>query len=78
MVLGLAVNDRSGAIISRAESAKHAWLDGELHDHAAFAEEASETFKREAVIDEALGPHPHVLKCLGAAISDKERRERIT
>ncbi|KAI0473544.1 kinase-like protein [Xylariaceae sp. FL0804] len=43
------------------------WLDGEMYDHAAFAENASETFKREAAIYEALGPHPHILKCLGAA-----------
>lgn len=43
------------------------WLDGEMYDRAAFAENASETFKREATIYEALGPHPHILKCLGAA-----------
>lgn len=43
------------------------WLDGEMYDHAAFARNPSETFKREAAIYEALGPHPHILKCLGAA-----------
>ncbi|KAH6696924.1 kinase-like domain-containing protein [Plectosphaerella plurivora] len=43
------------------------WLDGEMYDHAAIAEDASETFKREATIYGALGPHPHILKCFGAA-----------
>ncbi|KAM0332286.1 hypothetical protein ACHAQA_002562 [Verticillium albo-atrum] len=43
------------------------WLDGEMYDHPAFAEDESEMFKREAAIYEALGPHPHILKCLGAA-----------
>lgn len=43
------------------------WLDGEMYDHAAFAENSSEVFKREAAMYEALGPHPNILKCLGAA-----------
>lgn len=43
------------------------WLDGEMYDHAALAEDSSETFKREAAIYEALGTHPHILKCSGVA-----------
>ncbi|KAF4337593.1 cytochrome p450 3a17 [Fusarium beomiforme] len=43
------------------------WLDGEMYDHAAFAEDSSETFKREAIIYNALGPHEHILKSYGVA-----------
>lgn len=43
------------------------WLDGEMYDHAAFAEDTSDQFKREAAIYEALGSHPHILKCYGVA-----------
>ncbi|KAF9770164.1 hypothetical protein IL306_012320 [Fusarium sp. DS 682] len=52
------------------------WLDGEMYDHAAFAEDTSETFKREAAIYDALGEHPHILKSYGVAylpiVQDKE------
>lgn len=66
---------RTGLSIIYAEKAKPMiaikaagfWLDGEMYDHAAFAENTSETFKREAAIYEALGPHPHILKCFSAA-----------
>ncbi|KAH7223937.1 kinase-like domain-containing protein [Fusarium oxysporum] len=44
------------------------WLDGEMYDHAAFAEDTSNLFKREAAIYEALGPHPCILKCIGVEL----------
>ncbi|KAF4989054.1 hypothetical protein FGRMN_9384 [Fusarium graminum] len=43
------------------------WLDGEMFDHAALAEDTSDTFKREAAIYDTLGPHPHILKSHGVA-----------
>ncbi|RYC81645.1 hypothetical protein BFJ63_vAg15452 [Fusarium oxysporum f. sp. narcissi] len=43
------------------------WLDGEMYDHASFAKDTSETFKREAAIYDALGAHAHILKSFGAA-----------
>jgi serine/threonine protein kinase len=43
------------------------WLDGEMYDHAALAEDTSETFKREAAIYDALGSHEHILKSYGVA-----------
>ncbi|CAG7561899.1 unnamed protein product [Fusarium equiseti] len=43
------------------------WLDGEMYDHAAFAEDNDEAFKREAAIYDALGPHEHILKSFGLA-----------
>ncbi|KAF5244908.1 hypothetical protein FOXYS1_15221 [Fusarium oxysporum] len=43
------------------------WLDGEMYDHAALAEDTSETFKREAAIYDALGAHAHILKSFGVA-----------
>ncbi|KAG7402738.1 putative receptor-like protein kinase [Fusarium oxysporum f. sp. rapae] len=43
------------------------WLDGEMYDHASFAKDTSEIFKREAAIYEALGAHAHILKSFGAA-----------
>ncbi|KAF5676557.1 tkl kinase [Fusarium heterosporum] len=43
------------------------WLDGEMYDHAALAEDTGDTFKREAAIYDALGPHPHILKSHGVA-----------
>ncbi|KAK2687697.1 hypothetical protein QWA68_013417 [Fusarium oxysporum] len=43
------------------------WLDGEMYDHAALAEDNSETFKREAAIYDALGGHAHILKSFGVA-----------
>ncbi|EXL93208.1 kinase-like domain-containing protein [Fusarium oxysporum II5] len=43
------------------------WLDGEIYDHAACAEDTSETFKREAAICDALGPHANTLKSFGVA-----------
>ncbi|KAF4472917.1 TKL kinase [Fusarium agapanthi] len=44
------------------------WLDGEMYDHAAFAEDTSNLFKREAAIYEALGSHPGILKCIGVEL----------
>jgi serine/threonine protein kinase len=44
------------------------WLDGEMYDHAAFAEDTSNLFKREAAIYEALGSHPCILKCIGVEL----------
>ncbi|KPM39219.1 hypothetical protein AK830_g7342 [Neonectria ditissima] len=41
------------------------WLDGEMYDHAAFAENTSNRFKREAAVYEALGSHPCILTCIG-------------
>ncbi|KFA81799.1 hypothetical protein S40288_06987 [Stachybotrys chartarum IBT 40288] len=41
------------------------WLDGEMYDHAAFAEDTSNRFKREAALYEALGSHPCIVACLG-------------
>ncbi|KAH7213162.1 hypothetical protein DER44DRAFT_838808 [Fusarium oxysporum] len=43
------------------------WLDGEMYDHAACAEDTSETFKREAAICDALGAHANILKSFGVA-----------
>jgi serine/threonine protein kinase len=43
------------------------WLDGEMYDHAALAEDTSETFKREAAIYDALGSHEHILKSYGVS-----------
>ncbi|KAF5254130.1 hypothetical protein FANTH_1012 [Fusarium anthophilum] len=51
------------------------WLDGEMYDHAAFAEDTSETFKREAAIYDALGAHPHILKSFGAAYLPTTQKE---
>ncbi|KAH7481545.1 hypothetical protein FOMA001_g8581 [Fusarium oxysporum f. sp. matthiolae] len=39
-----------------------------MYDHAAFAEDTSNLFKREAAIYEALGPHPCILKCIGVEL----------
>nr|RBQ87378.1 hypothetical protein FVER53263_03057 [Fusarium verticillioides] len=44
------------------------WSDGEMYDHAAFAEDTSNLFKREAAIYEALGSHPCILKCIGVEL----------
>lgn len=44
------------------------WLDGEMYDHAAFAEDTSDRFKREAALYEALGTHPCILGCLGVEL----------
>lgn len=44
------------------------WLDGEMYDHAAFAEDTSNRFKREAALYEALGSHPCILKCMGVEL----------
>lgn len=41
------------------------WLDGEMYDHAVFAEDTSNQFKREATLYEALGSHPCILTCMG-------------
>ncbi|SCO82600.1 uncharacterized protein FRV6_06813 [Fusarium oxysporum] len=38
-----------------------------MYDHAALAEDTSETFKREAAIYDALGAHVHILKSFGVA-----------
>ncbi|KAG8670644.1 hypothetical protein FPOAC2_10022 [Fusarium poae] len=43
------------------------WLDGEMYDHAALAEDTDETFEREAAIYDALGSHKHILKSYGVA-----------
>lgn len=43
------------------------WLDGEMYDHAALAEDTSETFKREGAIYDTLGSHEHILKSYGVA-----------
>ncbi|KAF5632056.1 TKL kinase [Fusarium sp. NRRL 52700] len=43
------------------------WLDGEMYDHAVFAKDTSETFKREAAIYDALGAHAHILRSFGVA-----------
>ncbi|KAM0412824.1 hypothetical protein ACHAPD_007870 [Fusarium lateritium] len=43
------------------------WLDGEMNDHAALAEDTTETFKREAAIYDVLGSHKHILKSYGVA-----------
>jgi hypothetical protein len=43
------------------------WLDEEMYDHAALAEDTSETFKREAAIYDALGSHEHILKSYGVS-----------
>lgn len=51
------------------------WLDGEMYDHAALAKNASETFKREAAIYEALGPHPHILNVWAQHTCEPERRQ---
>ncbi|KAI3341730.1 kinase-like domain-containing protein [Ustulina deusta] len=37
------------------------WLDGEMYDHAVFAEDTSNRFKREATLYEALGSHPCII-----------------
>lgn len=44
------------------------WLDGEMYDRASFAEDTSNRFKREAALYEALGAHPHILKCMGVEL----------
>ncbi|KAH6983686.1 kinase-like domain-containing protein [Ilyonectria sp. MPI-CAGE-AT-0026] len=44
------------------------WLDGEMYDHAAFAEDTSNRFKREAALYEALGSHPCILTCMGVEL----------
>ncbi|KAF9768673.1 hypothetical protein IL306_013984 [Fusarium sp. DS 682] len=44
------------------------WLDGEMYDHPAFAEDTSNVFKREAAHYEALGSHPCILKCMGVEL----------
>ncbi|KAF4341361.1 TKL kinase [Fusarium beomiforme] len=44
------------------------WLDAEMYDRAAFAEDTSDLFKREAAIYEALGSHPRILKCMGVEL----------
>jgi serine/threonine protein kinase len=41
------------------------WLDGEMYDHAAFAEDTSDRFERETTLYEALGSHPGILTCMG-------------
>ncbi|CAG1994344.1 unnamed protein product [Fusarium graminearum] len=43
------------------------WLHGEMYDHAALAEDCSESFKREAANYDALGLHEHILKSYGVA-----------
>ncbi|KAF5983886.1 TKL protein kinase [Fusarium bulbicola] len=47
-----------------ALKAAGSWLDGGMYAHAAFAEDTSNLFKREAAIYEALGSHPCILKCI--------------
>ncbi|KAF5658514.1 TKL kinase [Fusarium circinatum] len=47
-----------------ALEAAGSWLDGGMYAHAAFAEDTSNLFKREAAIYEALGSHPCILKCI--------------
>ncbi|KAF4414936.1 TKL kinase [Fusarium acutatum] len=42
-------------------------LDGEMYDHAALADDTSETFKREAAIYVALGAHARILKSFSVA-----------
>ncbi|KAI7769851.1 hypothetical protein LZL87_003341 [Fusarium oxysporum] len=44
------------------------WLDGEMYDHVASAEDTSNLFKREAAIYEVLGSHPCILKCIGVEL----------
>ncbi|KAI7772957.1 NADPH-ferrihemoprotein reductase [Diaporthe eres] len=44
------------------------WLDGEMYDHAAFAEDTSNMLKREAAVYEALGSHPRILECMGVEL----------
>jgi serine/threonine protein kinase len=51
-----------------ARKATGFWLDGEMYDHAAFAEDTSNLFKREAAIYEALGSHPCILECIGVEL----------
>lgn len=51
------------------------WLDGGMYDHASFAEDNDEAFKREAAIYDALGPHEHILKSFGLAYSHTKQDE---
>ncbi|KAI0543267.1 kinase-like domain-containing protein [Xylaria digitata] len=44
------------------------WLDGEMYDHAAFAEDTSNRFKREATLYQALGSHPFILTSMGVEL----------
>lgn len=52
------------------------WLDGEMYDHAAFAEDNDEAFKREATIYDALGHHEHILKSFGLAYLPAKQDEK--
>ncbi|KAM0079923.1 hypothetical protein ACKRZS_007944 [Fusarium odoratissimum] len=63
--LGIIYADKSEPQV--ALKATGFWLDGEMYDHAAFAEDTSETFKREAAIYDVLGAHAHILKSFGVA-----------
>ncbi|KAF4943937.1 hypothetical protein FGADI_13018 [Fusarium gaditjirri] len=44
------------------------WLDGEMYDLAAFAEDTSDLFKCEAALYEVLVPHPCIPKCIGVEL----------
>ncbi|KAF5696709.1 TKL kinase [Fusarium mundagurra] len=55
-----------------ARKAAGFWLDSEMYDHAAFAEDTSNLFKREAAIYEALSSHPCILKCIGVELMHDE------
>jgi serine/threonine protein kinase len=49
-----------------------------MYDHAALAEDTSETFRREAIIYDALGPNKHILKSFGVSYlppTQEEQRE---
>jgi serine/threonine protein kinase len=41
------------------------WIDGEVYDKPAFAENTSDHLKREATVYDALRTHPHITACLG-------------
>ncbi|AEO61113.1 hypothetical protein MYCTH_2113082 [Thermothelomyces thermophilus ATCC 42464] len=41
------------------------WIDGEVYDKPAFAKDTSNHLKREAMVYDTLGPHPHITACLG-------------
>jgi serine/threonine protein kinase len=48
-----------------------------MYDHAALAEDTSETVKREAAIYDALGPHGHILKSYGVAYLPAAQGEEL-